>query len=355
MIVDASVDVRTQNVSPWFNRVRQMDADEEEIVAKMTGTVMVADLIADDATARARAMNPVQLVTNSSPNIKLGYQFNQKNLAKLQAAIAAIGSAGAATQFASLDSFLAARFVELKEGVDRRAAALTAAMVADEVNYDKFGIKLVGVTFGMPSDLKAALAGNRQWLAGNESTAKPLDDIRTILTLGRSKYGIVYDRITLSLSALQFIVTCDQVKNAAQSLLAVASASNLNLQALSALDQSALVGRMLGLTVEVDDAMFTEELADGTSSMSRYMPENYVILSSTADDNNSSSWDFANGIVTESLVDQISNGGHFSGPTRGPVMYVEGGMNPPNVTLWSVQRGFPRKHKDHVTARIKTS
>ena len=36
--------------------------------------------------------------------------------------------------------------------------------------------------------------------------------------------------------------------------------------------------------------------------------------------------------------------GSFKGATRGPISYATcESMNPPNITMWGVARGFPRK------------
>jgi hypothetical protein len=60
--------------------------------------------------------------------------------------------------------------------------------------------------------------------------------------------------------------------------------------------------------------------------------------------------DWANAVVTESIVGSMVDMpfGGFDGPQAGPVGYVTSpntDLNPPNLTLWGVARGFPRKHK----------
>jgi hypothetical protein len=60
--------------------------------------------------------------------------------------------------------------------------------------------------------------------------------------------------------------------------------------------------------------------------------------------------DFANGVVTESIVaglmpTQVGTIGGLGNGVRGPVAYstVKVDLNPPALTLWAVARGWPRR------------
>ena len=55
-----------------------------------------------------------------------------------------------------------------------------------------------------------------------------------------------------------------------------------------------------------------------------------------------------NAMVPETYVSALAQvgsvvGGGFSGPQAGPVSYTEGSMNPPDLTLWGVQKAWPVK------------
>jgi hypothetical protein len=77
-----------------------------------------------------------------------------------------------------------------------------------------------------------------------------------------------------------------------------------------------------------------------------------VILSDSANDNNAGAVDFANAVVTESIVASLSGnnfagpGGGLGGPQVGPIGYStlsSHDANPPGINLWAVARCFPRK------------
>jgi hypothetical protein len=112
-----------------------------------------------------------------------------------------------------------------------------------------------------------------------------------------------------------------------------------------------VVQRVLGVReVNLYDARYWQQAEDGSTASYPYLPITKVILSSTADDGDPNAHDFANGIVTESLIGGIAPTnmiGAFSGPTRGPVAYATApaDLNPPNLTIWGVARGFPRKYR----------
>jgi hypothetical protein len=96
--------------------------------------------------------------------------------------------------------------------------------------------------------------------------------------------------------------------------------------------------------------------AKGTSTQSRYLPGHQVLLSNTQDDLNGDSYDFANGIVTESIVAPLIAGApDFGGEQVGPVAFYNGNreLNPPDLRCWAVARGFPRKHDKYATSVIQ--
>jgi hypothetical protein len=74
------------------------------------------------------------------------------------------------------------------------------------------------------------------------------------------------------------------------------------------------------------------------------------VLTDSNNDNRDDVWDFANGIVTESIVADLVDSaviGNLGGPQYGPIAYAtlaNPTLNPPGLTYWGVARGFPRKH-----------
>ena len=104
---------------------------------------------------------------------------------------------------------------------------------------------------------------------------------------------------------------------------------------------------VLGMAIELYDARYFQQAADGSMSSAPFLPITKVILSSTASDNNAMVQDFANGVVVESQVASLLGGSlsGLGGPQRGPVGYAtaDEALNPPQITYWAVARGFPRK------------
>ena len=115
---------------------------------------------------------------------------------------------------------------------------------------------------------------------------------------------------------------------------------------------------MLGAKIVLYDRQYWSQSADGTlSSQGPFLPANLVIFENSMYDNDKAIWDFADGIVTESIVASHDGYGHGRNPRPGrrvqgrraqlPTGYVTvaPGLNPPEITMWGVARGFPRKFR----------
>lgn len=334
---------------PLLSKAQIVPAMDEEIVAKIDGQVVIADIVADDAEATVKQPNAVRLSSTKIPNIKLGRAYGQRRLEVIQRVLAGNGSAFDLT---SIDQFLRSDLEALQLGTRHRMEQLLMAMATDDLDYDRGGIKMTNVSWGMPSDLK--ITPSTAWDTANKTTSTPLLDILTVARTAREKYGISYDRIMMSSTALDRIAETTEFANKAKAFMASGLDGSLlagNIQATSD-----LIGRILGLAVEVNDGQFVNEAADGARTYERFLPVNYILLyrDSAWQDG---SMDFANGIVTESLVSAIAGSGIPGGlanQSYGPVGYVTASpdLNPPNLTLWSVARGFPRKHFEAASARI---
>lgn len=334
---------------PLLSKAQIVPAMDEEIMAKITGQVVIADIVADDAEATVKQPNAVRLSSTKIPNIKLGRVYGQRRLEIIQRVLAGNGSAFDLT---SIDQFMRSDLEALQLGTRQRKEQLLVAMACDELNYDRGGIKMTNMTWGMPSDLKVTPA--IAWDTANKTTSTPITDILAVTRTAREKYGISYDRIMMSSTALDRIAETTEFAN--KSKLFLASGLDGSLLAGNVEGITNLLGRILGLVVEISDSQFINEAADGSRTYERFLPVNYILLyrdSAWRD----GSMDFANGIVTESLVGSIAGGtipGGLTTPSYGPVGYVTAppDLNPPSLTQWSVARGFPRKHFEAATARI---
>lgn len=326
----------------WLARTPIVPAADGDIMARFTGWVTIADLVADDQQAVTYQNSKLSFETNNVPNIKHGQALNQSMLNQLQSLMERGGGLNDGGLFTDYEN----RVIDgLLLGVRQRQEALIVAMLLDGLSYDRLGIKMSNVTWGMPSDLKVTPAVS--W--DNAGTATPVADIWALRRLGRIRYGIDFNRITLSTQAFMYMIATTEFQNKARMYLAPnVSFVNVNTADLAAMQN--LAATVLGMTVELYDARYWTQSQAGTLTSAPYLPIAKVILTSTADDNDASAYDFANGITTESIVANLADSpiGNFGGPQRGPVAYAtlaNEQLNPPGIVYWGVARGFPRKHR----------
>lgn len=347
-ITDELLDVRTLPDSQiWNRRVPDENAEDAEIMARYTGRALIAPLIADDAEAPTHAADPVRLTQTKVPNIKHGRVVGQRQLELLRRVIAGQATA---RERNSLDEYFADQIMKNVMGIDQRKEALKAAMVADELDYDQFGIKIENLSWGMPSALKQA--ASTAWT--DAANATPISDLLGIKRTARETYGVTLDRVTMSSLAYDRMIATTEYQNKAKNVSAPYIISGQLPAGDDEFAHKQIIARLLGMEVEISDWQFRQENADGSISMGRFIPEAAVILTSKSLDGDISAWDFANGIITESTVAEFVGGvyGDFGGETRGPASWVEGDMNPPALTIWSAARGFPRKHYEVASARL---
>lgn len=329
----------------FLGRTAIVPATDGEILAKWSGYVQIADLVADDAQALTYASGKLSYETTNVPNLKHGTNFTQEQLNQLQA----LSEAGIQRDEAMVLDWLDRTIDGLLLGVRWRMEALLVAMSIDSLVYDRFGLKLSG-TFGMPQDLKVTVAVD--W--SDSANATPVTDIWAVRLTGRTRYGQEYDRMTMSTPAFMAMVATEEFQTkAALFLPQTITFENLNLADLEAMRR--IAQNVLGIpTIELYDARYWSQSPTGVLTSAPFLPIDQVVLSFTGDDNDPGARDFANVVVTESIVDSLTGGSIIGGltPQRGPIAYVipRQDLNPPTLTMWGVARGFPRKHRRTETA-----
>jgi len=328
----------------FLSRTPIVPAAEGEIMARFLGQILIADLIADGQRAGVYSAGKMFLETTTAPNLKIGTALNQEQLNQLNAMMAGINVQD------PLFPLSEARILDnLRLGVQQRMEALLVAARIGSTSYDKLGIKMSGVTFGMPSDLQ--ITPTNEWT--DSSNATPVADILIAKRLGQVKYGIVYDRVVLTLAAFNAMIATTEFQNKARTYLAP-NVSFTNLNAADTEFQRNLATNVLGVReVQIYDSRYWTENVDGTIHSAPFLPINKVILESSQNDNDASAIDFANGVVTEAIVSNLGGSkiqGQLPGNARGPVAYTTAEDNPPSVTYWGVGRGFPRRHLMQATA-----
>ncbi len=331
----------------FLDRTPTVNAEDDEIVGSYTGRVYAADIIADDQAAAVYEGGSFVISTNAIPNIKRGQKFGQAQLNRLGRLARGNGGADDARIFADWEAQTAR---DLLLSVRMTMNALICAMQIDAFNYDRLGIKLAGVTWGMPAAYKA----NFSTIWSNPA-ATPVTDILVLKDYAAETDGQVFDRVTLSSTSFRYMIATTEFKELISGRLGV----DIGTTAFNSRQprMREFAADILGMTIEIEDATVPRQAPDGLRLTDRVLPVNKAILSSTADDNNGTSMDFANGIVTESVVAGIVGGyDGLGGEQFGPVGYYTGppDLNPPTVIGWGVARGFPRKHNKYATAVLTT-
>jgi len=338
----------------WTARVPDVRATDEEILARYEGTPLIADIVADDARAGVYSMGKFVYEANKIPNLKIGLGMNQSTLNlidRLMQNYAGPSDMGLFTD--QQNRSLAAVLL----GVRQRAEQLRVAMLCDGLgfSYDRLGIKLSNVTWGMYSDLKVTVGTG--W--DTAASATPIADILAVKLTGAVRYGVNYNRVTMSTQAFRLLIATTEAQNKARQYLAPnVSYTNLNISDLA--QQKNLMQNVLGMQIELYDARFWSQDSSGAITSAPFLPITNVLLTDTANDGNGMAYDFGNGVVTESTVARVAGmgvvGGQLAG-SYGPLAYVTPtnvDLNAPGLTYWGVQRGFPRKLQKQASAVLST-
>lgn len=329
----------------FLNRTAITEADDDEIFAKYKGQVFAADVVADDQEAVVYESGSIEFTTFQIPNIKMGRSIEQSMINRLGRLARNLAGKGDVDRFTNWELQMAQ---DLVVGVRQRVNALICAMQIDATTYNRLGIQLANSSWGMPANLKVNSATG--WDDANNST--PITDIQVLATeTAPDNYGEQYDRITMSSRAFRYLTASAEFQNRVKGELRYSfGAGELNIRDTGAM--RSLLANIIGMEVEVYDGTYWERNENGAKVRNKVLPVNKVIFSSSNDDNDRSAMDFANGVVTESVVGSILGIAGFAGESFGPVSYYEGnpGMNPPNIRAWAVMRGFPRKFRETSTA-----
>lgn len=338
---------RRQNPVPdnltMLKRTPDVERTDGELAVAHNAYVLAADIIADDQQAIVKQMDTFTPQTNKIPNLKHGTLITQEMLNFLNRINAGNATPGDENIFRR---YIARKLDDLIKGIRTRKEALLWQMALGSSSYSGYGIQWSGVTFGIPSDL--LVTPSVPWATSGSAT--PLTDIQTLQQTAQAKYGKVYNRIEMSLTAFNNMTATTEFKNRAQLFsgftFPAGSFPNMDLTLMTN-----MAGRLLNMTIELNDFQYSEMDASGQVSYSRFLPVTKVRLSNTADDNNAAARDFGQTVVTESLIGNlpgvnIFGGGGLGSARTGPIGYAtpRSDLNPPNIILWAVDRGFPEKN-----------
>jgi hypothetical protein len=351
-MVRAAADQQNRNRPLLYDGwVPDRPATNNEILGEYTTTVYAADIIANDAEATVvTPSGQISLRTMTVPKIKFG-QFISEEM--MQQADRLQQSRGTIADQNELVDWKTRVADELMLGLRQTRNYMKSCMLRDAFSYDRYAID-IDTTWGMPAPQKvtALIAWDQH------ATATPVTDVLTVKREATLN-GETLNRMTTSTAAFHHMVQCEEfisrIAGVVQYAVPPAAYSPQDPQ----LEAFAL--QILGLReIRFDDATFIRYEKDGSGTQLRYSPITDVLLTNTADDGNAQAWSWGNGIVNESRFRGMAASGTAAGdpvaPQRGPYGYVTfpTDLNPPNVTYWIVQNGFPRKRRKAASAVIDT-
>lgn len=329
----------------WGNRVPDTPATDEEIIARETNTVTAADLILDDQAVPIRTEPGLDIVTHKVTNLKRHTVLTQGDLNLLDMLQRTNGDPELALEF---DRFLARRVTNALRSVKILRGIVIAGMVVDSFAWDRLGVKL-NLTFGMHNALK--VTPGVLWTTPGSAT--PVSDVQGMNVVASEQYGFTYDRLTMSRYAYNLMLGTTEYQDKAKGASGMYLAANL--PAAQDPRSAVLASAVLGMQIEIDDSQYQLESADGSIvTGNRYVPQNKVVLTNSAFDGDPSVWNFGNCIVTESIVASFSSGEKLlPARVRGPIGYAAPAnptLNPPQLSVFGVQRGMARRMNRAVSA-----
>lgn len=360
IIEDAAPLLERSRPLTFLDRLTMVNAEDDELMGRLTTKVFAADIIGDDGVAGVYKGGSIELVLNTLAKFKIGQAMNEKDIKKLSQLER---TGGYALQQDDYRTWLQRMGETLLLGVRQAQNVAAAGMYLDNLDYNRLGIKISGSAWGMPSALK--LTASPAWSSDGGTTvnasATPISDLMAFDKIDADSYGLgPFDRWTMSTTAFDFLVSTTEFANKAFLHLGAAFAPTS--LALMTKDRQAMANVLQGIThktIVLDDATYKRQSSSGTETTTRVFPANKVILDRTT--NGPSEVDFGNGVVTESLVSELlgpvtmsNNPGLAGGGQYGPLAYITGNqdLNPPNVTAWAVARGWPRKHRPESSALL---
>lgn len=336
--------VREQRPLTFADRLPQVSAGIDEIYGTFSGRAFIADLIAHGQAAVVYSAGEVTMRTTSVPKSKIGAEITERQALRMLNGPAVDG------QDAERDyeMTLAER---LLLGLRQRRNQLAVAMLMDDLTYNRYGIKISGMTWGKPSALKVTVA--TPW--SSSSSADPINDLLSLRDYASETYGIIYDRVTMRRGTFQEMIAC--TKFASQLSLTVKAMFQLDPSDLPVSDVNKMLEiatSVLGMEIVLDSGTFSYLTGSGATHTHYYLDEGAVIMDTKSNDGNASIWDFASVPVMESAQDVLQNVLELESVSEGPISYYTGNedLNPPNAVAWAVESVFPRFHQPEASAYL---
>jgi hypothetical protein len=191
----------------WNQRIPDVPSFDEEVTAKYVGTLLIADLIADDQKAVTYSAGTLPVPGRAGAQHQDGHRHEPGDDGG-DGAHPPDGRGGQTTTSGFFNDRFNKMVADAKYGVELRKEVLKIAMLLDGWTYDRLGIKMSGVTWGMYTDLKVTPS-----IAWTSTSATPLTDIATVRAIAQQRYGINLDRATMTTPQLRAIIATTEYQN----------------------------------------------------------------------------------------------------------------------------------------------
>lgn len=330
----------------FLNRLNQVPAKNSQLVAKWMERVQIADFISTDAKAPVYKNGRFTLETNVLGKMKIGTHFSEEDMEELRDLSA--NSTFMDPQGLIRGDMIRRVVAKHLQGLRWRQESLAVAMAIDGFSYNRLGIVMNGVTWGMPADLKSTVA--IPWTTS--ASATPITNILQMRQLRKERYGKETNRITMGTSVLRTIIATTEFSSMIRMYLAP-NVSYANIPQVNSEYQRGLVAQLLDMEVVLYDSRYWSEDEAGNYTSSRFLPllpSAAVILDDKSADRNGTIQDFGVGVALESsLAAALPNSGALGSPGMGmnrafSYTYIPDNLDPPNLTVYSAMKGFPRKY-----------
>lgn len=350
-VVKKLVDINTlpQNLL-FYNRATKVQAGDDEITMREESQVFAADIVSTDSRAQIRDSGQVTFETSRIAKIKHGFGLSESQMQTLNR-IERSQSSG--TDLWTFESYVARNTANLVLGIQQRIETMLIGMLLDGYTYDRLGIRVSG-TWGMPGTYK--VTPSTEW---DSTSSTPITDILTMKAYALVTHGETLNRVTMSYKTLKYIIATTEFRALYKALNFTWNVDDAAIITADVNRYATVVGTMLGMTLEVYDGMYREFNSSGAiNTPVRFLPENLVLFTNTADDNSGAGWDFAQGVIMETLIGKLGGTsvyGGFPDASFGPVAYAtqaDPSLNPPGITVWAVDRGAPRKMRQTCSAKL---
>jgi hypothetical protein len=170
--------------------IPQVPAADGEIMLRITGEVIAADIIQMDQEAVVRAPEPMRTTQSAIPKLKHGRMISEEMLDLLDRISQNIATSRDRSLF---DNWVARSLQRLLDGIRDRRELLYTSMLIDDGDYDRFGIKFTNLSWGTPADLKTAPT---VW--SDAANAMPISNLETLMQTAEDTYGEMYDTIVMT-------------------------------------------------------------------------------------------------------------------------------------------------------------